>query len=385
MANGLTGLIPTLYAALDVVSRELVGVIPAMSMDATLQRAAVGQSVLSFVAPAVTATNITPGVTPPNDGDQTIGNIPITITKARRVPIRWNGEDTKGLNNNGPGVSAIKVAQVAQAVRTLVNEIEADCAALAATFSRASGTVSTDPFATNLGDPAQIRKILSDNGAPLGDLHGIINTSAGAAMRTLTQLTKANEAGETSLLRQGVLLNIHDISFRESAKIIRPVSGTASGATTDATGYAVGATTIVCSAAGTGTIVAGDFIKFAGDPNYYGVTTGMASAAAGGTIVIAAPGLLVAMSAAAKAITVAAISSRNMFFARTALYLAHRLPALPEEGDLAVDRTTVTDERSGLSFEIAQYAQYRQMQYEISCVWGVANVKPEHTAVLFGA
>ena len=71
MANTLTGLIPSMYNALDVVSRELTGMIPAVTLDATYTRAAVGQQVTSPVTPAATATDITPGVTPPNDGDQT--------------------------------------------------------------------------------------------------------------------------------------------------------------------------------------------------------------------------------------------------------------------------------------------------------------------------
>jgi hypothetical protein len=52
---------------------------------------------------------------------------------------------------------------------------------------------------------------------------------------------------------------------------------------------------------------------------------------------------------------------------------------------MAVDRTTITDERSGLSFEVAMYPQYRQMQYEISVAYGSKMIKPEHCAVLLGA
>jgi hypothetical protein len=385
MSNTLTNLIPDAYAALNVVSRELVGFIPAVTRDATVERAAVGQIVRSHVVPSASKTSITPGVTPPDDGDQTIGNVQVSITKAERAPFRWNGEEERGLNNGGPGVLTVQQDQIAQAMRVLVNQIELDLATEAASHaSRAWGTAGTTPFATNLADPAQVRKILDDNGTPSNDRHLIIDTAAGASLRTLAQLTKANEAGDTSMLRQGELLNIHGFAIRESAGIVTPAVGTAAGATTNAAGYAKGATVLTLAAAGTGTILANDYVTFAGDTNKYLVTSGDADVSNGGTITIAAPGLRVAMSAAAKAITIVAASTRNIAFRRSSLVLAHRLPALPSGGDLARDRTTITDPHSGLSFELAMYPQYRQMQYEVSCAWGVKGVKDEHSAALLG-
>lgn len=384
MANTLTNLIPDLYSALDVVSRELVGFIPSVSRDSTTERAAVGQTVRSFVAPASTASDITPGVTPPNDGDQTIGNVSLTITKARRVPIRWNGEEERGVNNGGPGAGNIRAAQLQQSIRTLCNEMEADLAALHVDAANATGTAGTTPFASTLAASADALKVLLDNGAPTSDLQMVIDTTAGASMRTLAQLSKANEAADTSLLRQGVLLDLHGFAIRESAQVKSHTAGTGANATTDATGYAVGTTTITLAAAGTGTILAGDVITFAGDTNKYVVASGDADVSNGGTITLVAPGLRQAIPTSATAITVAASSTRNMAFARSAIVLATRAPALPDGGDLAKDRAVITDPRSGLSFEVAMYPQYRQMQYELSAAWGVKMVKAEHAAAFLG-
>lgn len=384
MANNLTGLIPTIYNAASVVSREMVGLIPAVSSDMTYARAAVGQTVASPVAPAAVATDITPAVTPPNDGDQNIGTVTMTINKARRVAVRWNGEEKLALDNNGAAYNIILRDQFAQAMRTLSNEVELDLALLSRKFSRAYGTAGSTPFASDLKDAAQVRKILVDNGAPRGDLQLVMDTSAGANVRTLANLSKVNEAGGDSILRQGVLIDIYGMALRESAQILPVAAGTGLLASTNSAGYAVGATVITLASAGTGSLLAGDIITFAGDANKYVVTAGDADVSNGGTITLAAPGLRKAIPAVATGITLVAASVRNMAFARSAIQLATRAPALPDQGDSAVDRMLVTDPVSGLTFEVSMYAQYRQMQYEVSLAWGCEAVNPSHGAILLG-
>jgi hypothetical protein len=381
MANTLTNLIPSLYASLDVVSRELVGCIPCATVDATTSRAAVNQTVYSFMTPASTATDITPGVTPPDDGDQTIGSVSMTITKSRRVPFRWNGEQTLGLNSNGPGAAAIQNDQITQAMRTLVNEMEVDLVGAArVAASRAYGTAAQTPFGTDLSEAAQIRKILDDNGAPASDRCMVIDTTAGAKMRVLTQLTKANEAGTTMTLRDGELMNLFNMSVHESAGIGITTKGGGTAYTTNTAGYAVGATSLTLIT-GSGTILAGDVLSITGDTaNKYVVETALT----GGVVVIAKPGLRKAIPASATGVAVGNDYTGNLVFNRSALILATRAPALPDGGDLAVDRTMITDPRSGISFEIAMYPQYRQMQYEISAAWGVKGIKSAHTAILLG-
>ena len=74
----------------------------------------------------------------------------------------------------------------------------------------------------------------------------------------------------------------------------------------------------------------------------------------------------------------------NMAFDRDAIQLVTRAPALPKEGDIAMDRTTITDPTSGLSFEVAIYPGYRKIRYELALAWGQKVIKPEHTALLLG-
>jgi hypothetical protein len=73
-----------------------------------------------------------------------------------------------------------------------------------------------------------------------------------------------------------------------------------------------------------------------------------------------------------------------MGFSRSALQLVTRAPALPEEGDMAIDRMLITDDRSGLTFEVSIYPGYRKVRYEIAVAWGFKNIKPAHTSILLG-
>ena len=383
--NTLTNLIPTLYEALDVVSRELVGFIPSVTRDSQLARAAIGQTVYSPVAPAATAGDVKANTVPPDDGEQTIGNISMEITKSRYVPIRWQGEESLQMNSpGGLGVKTLMRDQFAQGMRTLCNEIEADLAGLYLYGSRAIVPSSSTLFNKDLADAANARKILMDNGAPTSELKMVIGTDAGAALRSQATILSVIPSAQ-DMATQGVLINAAGFQIRESAQIKSPVIGTNDGGTVGTDAHAVGATSIALASDGTGTIVAGDVISFANDPNYYVVVTGDDDVSGGGTIVIAEPGLRVAIAQnASPAITVYKKSNRSMAFARSAIVLATRMPALPEGGDMGVDRTTITDPRSGLSFEVSKYLQYRQVRYEIAIAWGVKAVKTEHIALMAG-
>lgn len=387
MANTLTGLIPTIYTGLDVVSRELIGFIPNVQRDATAESGAVGQTVRSPIVPPVVGEDITPGATPADSGDQTIGYADLSISKSRAFPVRWTGEEQLSVSQFGQ-YNTILANQFAQAFRAATGEVETDLGALHTKASRAYGTAGTAPFGTaaDLTDLSNLNKILDDNGAPASDRALIVNSAARVNIEGKhSELFKVNESGDAgAMLRQRQMRQLQGFTMGYSAGIATSTAGTGASATTNNAGYAVGATVLTLASAGTGTIVAGDVITFAGDTNKYVVVSGDADVSGGGTITIAQPGLRVAMSAATKAITVVAAAARNIAFSRNALVLAARVPAMPQGGDDADDVMLVTDPVSGLTFQVAMYRQYRRVKIEVGLAWGVACVKPEHTAILLG-
>ncbi|EIU7557610.1 P22 coat - protein 5 family protein [Providencia rettgeri] len=377
MTNTLTGLIPTIYTALDTVSREQVGLIPAVSRNAKADAAAKGQTVTAPVAPIATTVDITPGANAPNDGDQSIGNVEVKITKSKMAPVKWNGEEQLALGPAGT-YNTILADQFTQAFRALSNEVDADLAALYYASSRAVGEAGKAPFgvAGDLSDAADARQVMSDNGAPTTDLQMVLGSSAIANLRgKQSVLFKVNESGTDALLREGIIGRLEGFNIHESANVKKHASA--------ATGYLVNGEKeegdiLIAVDTGTGAFKAGDIVTFAGDAHQYVIAVATAS-----TITLAAPGLRQDLADDA-VITVLGTYTANMAFDRGAFLLAARTPAMPEGGDTADDVMNVTDPKSGITFQVALYRQYRQVRYEVGLSWGVAPVKTEHSCIILG-
>ena len=390
MANTLTSLIPTLYEALDVVSREMIGFIPAVARDVSAERAALNQSILVPITQAQSAQDITPGVIPPDTGDQTISNVTMTITKSKMVPIRWNGEQQKGLRNAGT-YEAVLRDQFAQGFRTLANLIETDLFNAAYQgASRAYGTAGTAPFGTggDLSGAAQVRKILDDNGCPQSDLHLVLGSAAVANLRGLqTILLRANEMGSNEFRKTGQIAEVPLDGFmlHNSNSIKQVTKGTGTSyVTSGSTAPGVEAIALVT---GSGTVLAGDVVTFANDTtNNYVVNTGVAAA---GTIALGTPGAKVTIPTSANAMTIGNSYTPNVALHRSAVQLITRAPAMPmdESGrpaDSAEDTMLVTDPVSGITFEVSMYRQFRQLAFFVSVAWGTACIKNDNVAILMG-
>lgn len=381
MANVLTNLAADIYKAADVVGREQVGIITSVTLNSSdSERVAKGDIVRShFTRTPTVNTTFAPSMTIPEGTDQTVDTKTLILNQYASVQIPWTGEDIRHVNN-GSGYETIYGDQIAQAMRAITNAMEIHTwGEVYKGSSRAYGTAGTTPFASSFNEVAEIRQILIDNGMPDdGQATLVLNTAAGTKLRNLAQLQKVNEAGGDQMLRRGTLLDLQNLMIKESAGIGLHTKGTGTSYLLNDAGSEIGDTTITTDT-GSGTILAGDIVTFAGTTHKYVVNTALS----GGSFVIGDPGLRAAETDN-DAITVGNSYTANVAFHRTAVELVMRAPAMPNGGDAAVDVLVVQDTFSGLVFEVAVYRGYMKTMIEVRAVYQAKAWKPNHIATLLG-
>jgi hypothetical protein len=208
----------------------------------------------------------------------------------------------------------------------------------------------------------------------------IMDTTAGANVRSLTQLQKVNESGEQSMLRQGTLSNLMGFMLKESAQIALHTKGTGASYQFNGAG-AVGDTSVAVDT-GTGTILAGDILTAANgtpaDSNKYVVN----GALSGGSLTIGKPGLR-SSHVDNDAVTVGNNYTPNIALHKAAIELAIRPPALPP-AEAAVDVIDVTDPLTGVTIQLALYAGYQKAMLEARCFYAAKVWKSDLVATLLG-
>ncbi len=384
----LTGLTEILYQARDMVAREPTGFCQGVMVNGGSEGVSAGGTVKSLRTQEPTLeTSYTPAMTVPAASDITTSTEELTLSLYAGASIPLKGEQFAQLAAT-VGTEKALVQLYKQAVRKMINAMESSVGEYAYKgASRATGTAGTTPFASNHNTINELRQILEDNGCPLddGDLSLIINSAAGTKLRNLTQLSKANEAGNDILLRRGELLNISGFSIRTSAGVQAHTAGAGASYVINNGNIAVGSTTISVDGGTVNTtgFKAGDVITIADEPTSgkYVVKTGLTATA--GDIVLNHPGLRGAI-VDGKAVTIGSSYTANVGFHKSAIELAMRPPAQPPGGDAGEEIAVLVDEKTGLSFSARLYKGYGMNQIKLMAFYGIKVWKPEFVATLLG-
>ena len=351
----------------------------AVTRDSSAEAVAIGQKIEFPIVPTAGLRDVQPSSSIPQVNGETIGKRTLEITKSKAADVIWTGNEQTAM---GSMYNRVLEDQITQRMRTLANAVEEDLLSVAVAeglnAGNSVGTSGTTPFGSGLTELTASLKKLQDAGAPTSELQAVLNTAASMNLRNLTQLQKVNEAGESSLLRQGVLGNLMGFDIRESAGFKTHTKGTGSGYLVN--GGALQGDTEIAIDTGSGTFVKGDLITFGSETNSYVVAEDVASG--GTTLKLVTP--LQNDIADNATITIGNNYLASAAFPRSAIWLATRTIPQPEGGDSSIASRTITDPKSGLSFGVTLYPGYKQNQLEISLAWGVGVIKPEFVVPILG-
>jgi hypothetical protein len=243
--------------------------------------------------------------------------------------------------------------------------------------SRAYGTAGTTPFATDLSALTNARKILQDNGAPLADLQFVGDTACGPQPAQ----PRHHPAGITRPARRGAPLGQFLLASSASRSRSRP----ALACTPRAPARRTPRRPRVCRRhdaipliTGTGTILAGDVVTFAGDTNKYVVNTG---ARAGHDHHRPPWPEGRACRFGNDALTVGNNYTANLAFERNAVVGIMRPPLMP--ANPTIEQMLVSDDK-GMTYLMLQIAQYGMLSWELHLAWGFKTINGEFSSIVLG-
>lgn len=379
--NNLAALAPVFYTAAQQVAAEAFGVVDAINGNFDDKGVAIGDKVKVPVAPVAALSDFAPAAATPQGADKTGSTIEVEVTASKKTNWHMTGEQLRSLANAGNDNEWVRQL-IAQGMRALRNQAEADCAsAIKKRASRAIGTAGTTPFASDIDIIAEARKNLLDNGAPLSDLQLAVNTAASLNMLKLGIVQQANVAGSDQERRTGRIGKQFGFDIRESAGLTLHTQGTVTGLDVDLTaGYPVGTTVFNVDGGDGGTLKEGDVFTFAGSTTKYVSHTAVAALTNDHLVTIGNPGLR-AIAADGTEITLAGNYTPNLAFERAAVVGIMRPPLIPENP--TIKQLVISDDK-GMSYLLLEIAQYGMVTWELHLAWGFQVVQPEYVITVLG-
>lgn len=378
MANTLSPLIPKILARGLLALRQEARMARLVNRGYDLAAGTKGSTVTIPVSTAVAVNNVTPAATPPATADTAPGEVSIAVDQWKEAAFHLSDKDMVEIDAQ----ENFLPMQASEAIKALANTVDAAIWALYKDIYGYAGTAGTTPFASDTQAYQDTRKVLNNQLAPMDPRYMVINTDAEANALGLRAFQDASFSGSIDGIVNGQINNKLGARWMMSQNAPSHTAGTASGATTDAAGYALGVKTITLASAGTGTILVGDIFTIAGDTQTYTVTAGDADVSNGGTVSFE-PGLQVAITTAATAITLKASHDVNLLFHPMAFALVTR-PFMSADPLSLGHFLSAVDPVSGLVLRLEVSREYKRTRWAYDILYGVKTTRRELAARLAG-
>jgi len=374
MANDFAVLVPKIISAALPVLREELRMAGAVAKDFSSAAAQKGTAVTIPVPVAMAAQDVTPGAYPANSTDLSPTSKTITINKWKQsTPFRITAKEGTESDLND-----FTVKQIQESVRGVLKEINSDIFSKYTKIYGYAGTAGTNPFASSVNPAADARDVLNQQLCPDGNRWLAVGYDEETAALKLSDLKTMMNAGDANALRNGVIGNLFGMNvFRDGQRPTHTAGTGASYQINNGGGYAAGVKTVAVDT-GSGTLIVGDIVSFAGVTGTYVVT----SALSGGSFSFE-PGLAGAVADDA-AVTKRATHKVNIAFDPMAFGLVARLPADDLLGRSDGEHAAFVDPQTGFPLMISRYGVYHAQQWEVSALWGCELIDPRRAARLAG-
>jgi len=375
VANVLTAAVPRILAGGLLALRQNAIMPQLVNRKYELLAGQKGTSVDVPIPSAIAAADVTPGATPPATADVQPTSVSVTLNNWKEAAFYLTDKDLVEVMNGAMPMMA------SEAIKSLINAVDASIFATYPGVYGFTGTPGTAPFGSNTVDATEVRRILTNQLAPLTDRRLVMNPDAEANALNLRAFQDASWTGDTQAIIQGRLNERLGFGFWMDQNVVTHTAGTVTGLlVNNGAGYAAGTKTIATDT-GSGTLVAGDIITFAGHNQTYAVV----SSVGGGTItsVTFEPGLAVAVTDNV-AITRKASHVVNLAFHRDAIAFASRPFEDNNAAQLGSIIQSAVDEISGLALRLEVTREHKRTRFSYDMLWGAQLVRPALAARLAG-
>ena len=372
MANTLKEVVPKLLAQGLMALREQI-VLPRLVNRAYDTLAGQRGSTVDVPIPsAITATTVSPSNTPPPNVDSAPTSVPIRMDQWYEATFHLTDKEELEV------MQGVIPMQASEAIKALANTVEQHLFGFYTGVYGFAGTPGTTPFASDLTASTNARKTLHEQLAPFDPRVCVIDPDAEANALNLRAFQDASYRGDAAGIVAGQIGQKLGSLWVMSQQVPTHIAGNGSGYVVNkGGGQAIGDTEITVDA-GSGTILIGDIVTFAGHDQSYAVVAALAS-----NQFRIAPGLQAAVADDA-AVTLKATHVVNLVFHRDAIAFATRpLEGTVRPGLGSIEETAV-DPMSGLALRLEVTRQHKQTRWAYDILWGAALVRPELAVRLAG-
>lgn len=360
MANTLTAVILQIWA-LGVQALRQNAIMPYLLDRSYEPKAYEKGNVVNVDLPyAVTPYDVSPSHT-------AVAGEDITPTQVQIAMNNWKGvgfhiTDKEQLEMKSDFVKN----QTTECVKALVNLIDVHClTVMYPAIYGYSGTAGTTPFA-DIAKVSDVSTVLDNQLCPDGARRMVCNSNAYNAAANLEQLASMDYVADKTAMIEGTLGIRKGFSWWKDQNV--PIHTAGTGANYVLNGAGTAGDTDVAVDTGSGTVLVGDIVVFAGHTQTYAVTVGIAAA---GTVTIT-PALKEDV-ADGGTMTLKATHVLNLAFDQHCAALISR-PLKGIAGELSYQ---ALDPVSGIVLRVEIIRQNKRIYIEFDALYGAKLIRPE--------